>query len=72
MPLLRVNAGVIRLVAEVALFVVIAATAVCLIVAGAMRGPLAGLAGSFATMAALLGLSLLFQAGRWLYRRFIR
>jgi hypothetical protein len=61
---------VIRIVAEVALLMVIATTAGYLIAAGGLRGPLASLPASLAAFAILLGLTLLFRAGRQLYRRF--
>ena len=67
-----IRAHVIRIIAEVALFVVIAAVAICLIAAGGLRGSLAGLTGAFATMAVLLGLTLLFRAGRRIYRRHVK
>lgn len=64
------RADVMRIVAEIALFIVIAVTAVCLIAMGGMRGPLASLTWSLAVFAILLGLTLLFRAGRRLYGRF--
>lgn len=64
------RADLIRTASETAVFFVIATTAGCLIAAGGLRGPLASLTWSLAGFAALLGLTLLFRAGRRLYSRF--
>ena len=65
-----IRADVMWIVAEIALFIVNAVTATCLIAAGGLRGPLASLTWSFAVFAILLGLTLLFRAGRRIYKRF--
>lgn len=64
------RADVIRTAAEIAILIVIATTAGCLIAAGGLRGPLASLTWSLAGFAAGLGSTLLFQAGRRIYKRF--
>ena len=66
----RRRADVIRAASETAIFFVLATTAGCLIAAGGLRGPLASLTWSLAGFAVLLGLTLLLQVGRRLYRRF--